>query len=79
MSSNEEQETSSDNVAKKGIKRMDTIVTGVILGWLIASIYGISKLREKDNASSHEIETNLIPPPKEIERKSFWKRIFGRK
>lgn len=32
MSSNEEQETSSDNVAKKGIKRMDTIVTGVILG-----------------------------------------------
>ncbi len=41
-------ETPNDNIAKKGIKTMDTVVTGVILGGIIASLYGVKKLRNKD-------------------------------
>ena len=37
-----------ENVAKKGIKTMDTVVTGMILGGIIASLYGVKKLREKN-------------------------------
>jgi hypothetical protein len=36
-----------DNIAKKGIKTMDTVVTGMILGGIIASLYGVKKLRDK--------------------------------
>jgi hypothetical protein len=40
---------------KQGIKTMDTVVTGVILGSIIASLYGVKKLREKnkEDASNH--------------------------
>lgn len=37
----------TENVAKKSIKTMDTVVTGMILGGIIASLYGVKKLREK--------------------------------
>jgi hypothetical protein len=37
-----------DNIAKRGIKTMDTVVTGMILGGIIASLYGVKKLRDKD-------------------------------
>jgi hypothetical protein len=37
----------ADNLAKKSIKTMDTLVTGMILGGIIASIYGVKKLKEK--------------------------------
>lgn len=40
-------EEKSENVAKKGIRTMDTVVTGVILGGIIASLYGVKKLRDK--------------------------------
>lgn len=46
-------EEETDNVAKKGIKTMDTVVTGMILGGIIASIYWVKKLREKNN-SQHD-------------------------
>ncbi len=45
----------SDNVAKKSIKTMDTVVTGMILGGIIASLYGVKKLRDK-NAKSDDTE-----------------------
>ncbi len=51
---------------------MDAVVTGVILGGIIASIYGVKKLKEKQE-DHHE---NLIEPPKEIKRKSLLRRIF---
>ncbi|MDD2693740.1 MAG: hypothetical protein PHY14_02310 [Candidatus Gracilibacteria bacterium] len=78
MSSQNTTPESNDNVAKKGIKRMDAVVTGVILSGIIASIYGVSKLREKEKTE----ETHNVPeiePVKEIPKKSFWKRIFGKK
>ena len=37
----------SENVARKSIKTMDTVVTGMILGGIIASLYGVKKLRDK--------------------------------
>ncbi len=37
-----------DNIAKKSIKTMDTVVTGIILSGIIASLYGVKKLREKE-------------------------------
>jgi hypothetical protein len=40
-------EITTDNVAKKSIKTMDTVVTGMILGGIIASLYGVKKLRDK--------------------------------
>jgi hypothetical protein len=44
----------SDNVAKKSIKTMDTVVTGMILGGIVASLYGVKKLREKNTKSDEE-------------------------
>ncbi len=41
-----------ESVAKKSIKTMDTVVTGMILGGIVASLYGIKKIREKNNTSS---------------------------
>ena len=45
----------SENVAKKSIKTMDTVVTGMILGGIIASLYGVKKLRDK-NTKSDDID-----------------------
>ena len=47
-------EEKSENVAKKGIKTMDTVVTGMILGGIIASIYGVKKLKEKNTKDDDE-------------------------
>jgi hypothetical protein len=44
-----------DNIAQKGIKTMDTLVTGMILGGIIASIYGVKKLKERKE--EHEVKT----------------------
>lgn len=80
MSTQNTSENPNDNVAKKGIKRMDAVVTGVILSGIIASIYGVSKLREKEKEKTEEHhDIPEIEPVKEIPKKSFWKRIFSRK
>ncbi len=44
------EEEKKENVAEKGIKTMDTVVTGVILWGIIASIYGVKKLREHNKS-----------------------------
>lgn len=69
--------SSEENVAKKSIKRMDTVVTGVILGGIIASIYGIKKLKEKEEENkNHE---HLIEHHEPLQRKKgFFARIFGK-
>lgn len=69
-------QTSPTSVAKKGIKKMDTVVTGVILGGIVASIYGVKKLQEKDAESKKNIP--LPPEPEESQKKSFWQRLFRR-
>ncbi len=48
----------NENVAKKTIKTMDTVVTGMILGGIIASIYGVKKLRTKDKNPENPSSNN---------------------
>jgi Na+/glutamate symporter len=72
-----------NNVAKKSIKNMDAVVTGVILGGIVASLYGVKKIRDthKEHGETHPIDnnqTNLFEHPKPIERKSLFRRIFGK-
>ncbi len=66
------------NVAKKSIKSMDAVVTGVILGGIVASIYGVKKLTEKNDKHSQEEHINLVEEPKSFPRRGFWSRIFGK-
>jgi hypothetical protein len=60
---------------------MDAVVTGVILSGIVASIYGVKKLREREEKSTHEAE-HMIPhevvPPAPVRKKSFFDRIFRR-
>ncbi len=67
------------NVAKKGIKKMDAVVTGVILSGIIASIYGVKKLRNREEQNAHDA-THMTPhaEPLPERRKSFLDRIFHR-
>lgn len=67
------------NVAKKGIKKMDAVVTGVILSGIVASIYGVKKLREREEEQEHE-KIHMVPPEAPIpeRKKSFFDRVFHR-
>jgi hypothetical protein len=42
-----------ENVAKQGIKKIDRVVTWLLLWGIIASIYGVKKLRQKENGEEH--------------------------
>jgi hypothetical protein len=66
-----------ENVAKKSIRHMDAVVTGVILGGIVGSIYGVKKLKEKHVHDEKE-HTHLIEPQKVITKKGFFARLFGR-
>ncbi len=81
MSTQEDPKISNENVAKKGIKNIDAVVTGVILWGIIASLYGVKKLREKEKVQevTEHTEDHMIEPPKKIERISLWKRIFRKR
>jgi len=53
---------------------MDAVVTGVILSGIVASIYGVKKLREKDQENTtHVIEHNIEPIQR---KKSFIQRLL---
>lgn len=49
-------EQKTENVAKKGIKTMDTVITGVILSGIIASLYGVKMLRDKKPKHTEDIQ-----------------------
>lgn len=53
-----------ENVAKQGIKKMDRVVTGLLLGGIIASIYGVKKLRQNNDERQehhHDSEHHETP------------------
>lgn len=66
------------NVAKKSIKSMDAVVTGVILGGIVASIYGVKKLKEKNDKQNQDEHINLVEETKNFPRRTFWSRVFGK-
>lgn len=63
----------NDKIHKRSLKKMDTIVTGILLGWVVASIYGIKKtqkhLSSKNIPEQHAPESQL--------RKIIKMLIFG--
>ena len=72
--------TDESNVAKKGIKKMDALVTGVILSGIVASIYGVKKLREREEQDTEHEATHMTPhiEPAPESKKSFLDRILRR-
>ena len=66
-----------ENVAKKGIKHMDAVVTGVILGSIVGSIYGVAKLKKKQEHAEAEA-THMVEHEAPIKRKSWFRRLFSR-
>lgn len=72
MFSRKTSHTEEESMTNKGLKKMDTVVTGIILGGIIASIYGIKK-RQIKNAENHtEPKEEKITAPKQ----SIISRIF---
>lgn len=65
-------EENNEAVAKRGIKKMDAIVTGAILGGVVASLYGVKKIREQKTDDSSEIENAT-------QKKSGFFSLFSKK
>lgn len=65
-------EENNEAVAKRGIKKMDAIVTGAILGGVVASLYGVKKIREQKTDDSSEIENTT-------QKKSGFFSLFSKK
>lgn len=69
---------SDENVAKKSVKKVDALVTWVLLSGVIASIYGVKKIRENHSQKTEKKEEHT--PEVKNEKKSILKRIiFGNK
>ncbi|EKE28501.1 MAG: hypothetical protein ACD_3C00051G0004 [uncultured bacterium (gcode 4)] len=61
----------NDKNVKHGIKKVDAIVTGLVLGWIIASVYWIKKYeQEKHSEVQSDEETQKIA------KKSIFKSLF---
>ncbi len=68
-------------VAKKSVKKMDTLITGMILWGIIASIYGVKKITEK---LDHQDTAHMLPKNIEyterseasVEKRGIFSRIF---
>lgn len=62
---------------KRGIKKMDAIVTGLIFWWVVASIYGVKKWLEKKDTPELTDQLNLFEEPEK--KRWFFRRLFSRK
>lgn len=50
-----------ENVAKQSIKKMDRVVTGLLLWGVVASIYGVKKLHDKGSQNHNESSNHHEP------------------
>lgn len=49
------------SLPKQGIKKMDAVITGLILGGIVASIYGIKKTEEyKEGKAENFVKTDKL-------------------
>ncbi len=81
---------SNKALTKRGIKKMDALVTGLILGGIVASIYGIKKsdqaveqakekiLQESDKHSIGSVLRMLVFGVEKPKKEGIIKRIFSR-
>jgi hypothetical protein len=51
-------ENNRKSFPKRGLKKMDAVITGIILGGIVASIYGIKKNEEHRSQESSEHPEN---------------------
>ncbi|MFZ4461065.1 MAG: hypothetical protein ACOYN2_00515 [Patescibacteria group bacterium] len=77
-------------LTKRGIKKMDALVTGLILGGIVASIYGIKRaddqaektkeniLRETDKHTIGSVVRMLVFGVEKPKKEGIIKRIFSR-
>lgn len=73
----EEEKKSLVGAPKRGIKKMDALVTGLIFWWVVASIYGVKKWLEKKDTPEVKDQLNLFEEPEK--KRWFWRRLFSRK
>lgn len=65
---------------RRGIKKMDAIVTGLIFWGVIASIYGVRKgMEKKSGQKGDEQQLELFDTTEEPKKLSLWKRLFSQK
>jgi hypothetical protein len=59
---------------------MDAVITGVILSGIVASIYGVKKLREKEEQKKHDAVDMLHHKEEPLleKKKPFFQKIFRR-
>lgn len=50
------EEEKTEAVTKRGIKKMDAVITGAVLGGVVASLYGVKKLKENKEKSTENSE-----------------------
>lgn len=64
----------TDAVTKRGIKKMDAIVTTAILGGVVASLYGVKKLKK-----DHQTEETTEIPSESTQSKKWFFGFFRKK
>lgn len=57
------EEEQKDPITRRGIKKMDAVVTGGILAGIIASIYGVKKIRDHQKKDEHTSDEHHPHPP----------------
>lgn len=84
------QEVVREDVAKKGIKKMDAMITGAILWGVVASLYGVKKLKDGREQKILETTESLAEKVEELsekveqktviveEKKWFFSKIFSK-
>jgi hypothetical protein len=72
--------TEDDAVVKRGIKKMDAVITGAVLGGVVASLYGVKKLRDANEKNeANEKNQNPEKTAEKPAKKGFFARLFNRK
>lgn len=80
----------NEKIHKRSIKKIDAVVTGMLLGWIVASIYGIKKTndhlseKEKEKQEISKSRTKNIlkmlifgcEEPVVEKKKGFFSRLF---
>lgn len=72
--------TEDDAVVKRSIKKMDAVITGAVLGGVVASLYGVKKLRDANEKNeANEKNQNPEKTAEKPAKKGFFARLFNRK
>lgn len=63
------EEENDEAVVKRGIKKMDAVITGAILGGVVAGVYGVKKLRENQEEKNISENSENIDNLQKTEKK----------